>query len=171
MKAGKTMKSVIATCAIFALPLSAFAGGGHVWVQKQQQANLEQTPAPDSAIEKNTRGWAQYDINSDGHLSATEMQNYLNDRFGLNGFDSTELPVGLAGLADDKGSNPLSSTELGMHYAHGSGKENPSSKVFIPGVAYTEVMPKEASNNKNFNKRAMVLEIQEAMLEKDGNAM
>jgi hypothetical protein len=171
MKAGKTMKSVIATCAIFALPLSAFAGGGHIWAKKQQQVNLEQNLTPDSAVEKNTRYWARYDFNGDGQISATEMQHYLNDKFGLNGFDSAELPVGLAGLADDKESKPLSSADLGMYYSHGAGKDNPSTKVFIPGVAYTEITPKEASNNKNINKRAMALEIQEAMLEKEGNAM
>jgi hypothetical protein len=171
MKAGKTMKSVFATCAILALPLSAFAGGGHIWAKKQQHVNLEQNMTLNSAVEKNIRYWARYDFNSDGRISATEMQHYLNDKFGLNGFDTAELPVGLAGLADDKGSKPLSSADLGMHYAHGPGKDNPSTKVFIPGVAYTEVMPKEASNNKNFNKRAMVLEIQEAMLEKEDNAM
>lgn len=169
MNAGKTLKSVIATCPILALPISAIAGRGHVRPKKQKQVNLDQPATRNSAVEKNTRNWAQFDFNGDRQISATEIQGYLDGQIALNEFNSAQLPVGLAGL-EIPAPKTLSSTDLGMHYAHGPGKDNSSAKVVVPGVTYTEVMPTEVSNNPNVNKRAMLLEVKEAMLETDGKA-
>ena len=58
-----------------------------------------------------------------------------------------------------------------MHFAHDPGKDDPSGRVFIPGATYTEALPKETSNNKDFNKRSLVLEVQEATLGKEDKAM
>ena len=149
--------------------MSAIAGGGHIWAKKQEQVNLDQTMTSNSAVEKYTRNWVQFDFNGDRQISAAEIQDYLDGKIALNGFDSAQLPVGLAGL-EDTAPKALSSTDMGMHYAHGPGKDNPSAKVFIPGETYTEVMPKKVSNNPNVNKRAMLLEVKKAMLETDGKA-
>lgn len=139
MKAGKTLKSVIATCAIFALPMSAIAGGGHIWAKKQEQVNLDQTMTPNSAVEKYTRNWVQFDFNGDRQISATEIQDYLDGKIALNGFDSAQLPVGL----EDTASKALSSTDMGMHYAHGPGKDNADS----PDAATQDVMARQRGQN------------------------
>ncbi|MEQ1880304.1 MAG: hypothetical protein ABL878_04960 [Burkholderiales bacterium] len=172
MNARTTLKTVLVACAVFSLPMSAMAGAGHIWSKKQIQAAGEpsESLAPNSAVEEITRNWAQIDFDRNNQISATEIQDYLNGKTAVNNFDTTQLPTGLTGL-DDQGPQTLSSTDVGMHYAHGEGKDNPSAKVYIPGASYTEVIAKEKSNNKDFNKRAMVLEVQEAMLEKEDKAM
>ena len=169
MSTRTTLKTLVAGFAILALPMSVMAGAGHIW-SAQEKNKQERSMSPNSAVEQNTRNWAQLDFDGDKRISATEIQEYLSGKAAATGFDHSELPVGLSGLGD-QGPRTLSSTELGMHFAHGPGKDDASGKVFIPGATYTEVVPKETSNNKDFNKRAMVLEVQEAMLEKEDKAM
>ncbi|MBM3396095.1 MAG: hypothetical protein FJY37_16015 [Betaproteobacteria bacterium] len=76
-------------------------------------------------------------------------------------------PDAAALTANAQPARVLSSTDLGMYYSRGPGKDSTSNRISIPGTVYTLEEPTEKS--QSFNKRAMIMELKEDLIK--GNAL
>jgi hypothetical protein len=147
------VKSIIGVVALSSLSLGAVAGGGQACKQAVEAK-------PGSALEQNVRNWAAIDADKDNLISPAEMTAFLKGHTANQAISGQEQ-ASEAGSVN--GGRTLSSTELGMYFSHGPGKDSKSTKVFVPDASYTA--HEEGSNHQAFNKREMMKEIQEAFLE------
>ncbi|MFN0317714.1 MAG: hypothetical protein ACKVQA_22035 [Burkholderiales bacterium] len=151
------VKSIIGVIALSSLSLSVVAGGSQAWKQTQEAQ-------PNSALEQNVRDWAAIDVDKDNLISPAEMTAFLKGHTANKAISGHEQASEAGSVSGDR---TLSSTELGMHFTHGPGKDSQSTKVLVPGTTYTVESPVESSNHQSFNKREMAKELQEASLEQE----
>lgn len=139
---------VVGICLISGLPIAAIAGGGQAWTQQ----TMGSQHAPHTV-----RDWAAIDLDRDNLITPQEMSSYLESvRAG-------KVPA-QAESTSERIFSPLSSTDLGMHFSHGTGKDNPSLRIYLNEPNAQSEPGKEGSQNLGMNKKEQVLEIKEAAI-------
>jgi hypothetical protein len=153
------LKRIVGFLALSSAPLSALAGGGQAWTQYDKSLL-------NSAVEQTVRNWAAIDVDADNLISPQEMGAYLQGQSANSG-TSSHQPERVSVADSVRGGRTLSSAELGMYFSHGPGKDSKSTKIFVPGTTYIVESPVESSNHQSFNKREMIKEVHEAMIEQE----
>jgi hypothetical protein len=153
------VRRMIGIGALVSLPLSAAAGTGQSETQKQDLS-------PNSAIEQNARNWAVLDLGKYGLTPPSGQAAYLQDSNTQVGTSRHSELLGLAGL--EQGDRFRAAVERGQHLIYGPENSSKAMKIFAHEINVQG--PTEASKHQSFNKREMLIEIQEAMIEQNGKA-